>query len=171
MRSDFTLYLDLQAMVSSESLPEKEKIESWIRQSLVTEQAESNLDSGIENVCKDEYELTIRIVAKDEIQSLNQTFRHKDKPTNVLSFPFEAPPDLPVEMQIPLLGDLIICHDVVVEEAMQQRKKIAAHWAHMVVHGVLHLKGYDHINDDEAEIMEALEIKILKSFHISNPYE
>ncbi len=171
MKSDFTLYLDLQLMVTSDSLPDKEKIKSWIRQALLVEQAESGLNLETDKSCHDAYELTLRIVDKDEIQSLNQTYRHIDKPTNVLSFPFEIPSDIPVQMPVSLLGDLIICHDVIVEEAMQQSKTLEAHWTHMVVHGVLHLKGYDHINDDQATIMESLEIKILESLHISNPYE
>lgn len=174
MNENFALYLDLQQVVSSDSIPKKEKIDSWVRQALVlekeTEQADSLSDNKVE-----EYELTIRIVDKDEIQSLNQTYRHQDKPTNVLSFPYEGfsfdssltPPS---EMQLSLLGDLIICHEVVVAEAEQQQKTIEAHWAHMVVHGVLHLKGYDHIEDSDALFMEALEVKILNHLNFSDPY-
>lgn len=182
MNDDFTLYLDLQQIVSSDSIPKKEKIESWIRQALVlekeAEQAGSQLDSQRHSQAEkndEQYELTIRIVDKDEIQSLNRTYRHKDKPTNVLSFPYEHFPfdeslATPLEMQLPLLGDLIICHDIVVEEAEQQQKTIEAHWAHMVVHGVLHLKGYDHIEEAEAQTMESLEIKILKHLNFLDPY-
>ncbi len=154
------LILDLQQMIVSDSTPDKAILELWLKTALIEEAAYSRklLDS--------EYELTIRIVDKDEIQQLNKTYRHKDKPTNVLSFPFEAPP----EIQLPLLGDIIICHDVVIEEAQQQQKSSQDHWAHIVIHGVLHLKGYDHIQDSDAETMEALEIQILNKINISNPY-
>lgn len=111
-------------------------------------------------------ELTVRVVEADESQELNATYRGKDKPTNVLSFPFEQPPGL----NLPLLGDLIVCQSVVAEEAIQQNKPLVAHWAHMLVHGTLHLLGYDHINDEEAEQMERLEVQILNSLGIDDPY-
>ena len=113
-----------------------------------------------------EPELTIRLVTPDESQQLNAEYRGKDKPTNVLSFPFEAPPQVP----IPLLGDLIVCVDVVEQEAAEQGKTTTAHWAHMIVHGCLHLLGYDHIKDDEAEIMEGLEREIMAQLGFSDPY-
>jgi len=113
-----------------------------------------------------EPELTIRLVNEAESQMLNREYRDKDKPTNVLSFPFEAPPEIPLE----LLGDLIICIQVVEREAQEQNKTSEAHWAHMVVHGCLHLLGYDHIKDDEAEVMEDLERQILASLGYSDPY-
>ncbi len=111
-------------------------------------------------------ELTVRIVSRAEIQQLNRTYRHQDKTTNVLSFPFEAPSGV----ELPLLGDVVICAAVVEEEALEQGKPAASHWAHMVVHGVLHLLGYDHIDDDEADEMEGLEIEILAQLGIDNPY-
>ncbi len=113
-----------------------------------------------------EPELTIRLVHNDESQELNSEYRGKDKPTNVLSFPFEAPPEVPIE----LLGDLIICAPVVQAEASEQGKTPQAHWAHMVVHGCLHLLGYDHIKDDEAETMENLERQIMAALGFSDPY-
>ncbi len=158
MNENYSLHLDLQQIVTSDTLPNKAAIESWIKTALLEES---------QNTLHGEYELTVRIVDKDEIQTLNKTYRHQDKPTNVLSFPFEAPP----QIQLPLLGDLVICHDVVVDEAHQQQKTIAQHWAHIVIHGVLHLKGYDHIDDSDAEIMEALEIQILDKLNICNPYQ
>lgn len=112
-------------------------------------------------------ELTIRIVDKPESAKLNQTYRHKDGPTNVLSFPFEAPADLALP---PLLGDLVICAPLVAAEAAAQNKTLLAHWAHLVIHGVLHLLGYDHLKKSEAAIMETLEIKILKQLGFPNPY-
>ncbi|MCN4144189.1 MAG: rRNA maturation RNase YbeY [Thiohalomonas sp.] len=179
MKYDFELYLDLQNTLTSksasdsfsgsDSIPDNEKIESWVRQALITEAQQKKHNHQAVN---SEYELTIRIVNKDEMQSLNKSYRHKDKVTNVLSFPYEYFPfDPPAEVQLPLLGDLVICHDIVVEEAHQQNKTVEAHWAHMVVHGVLHLKGYDHIDDDKAQQMEALEIEILKKLTISDPYQ
>lgn len=111
-------------------------------------------------------ELTIRLVDAEESQGLNFEYRGKDKPTNVLSFPFEAPEHVPLE----LLGDLIICKEVVEQEAKEQNKALTAHWAHMVIHGCLHLLGYDHINDDEAEEMETLERQILAELDFPDPY-
>lgn len=115
---------------------------------------------------RDNAEVAIRIVDEDESAELNQTYRYKAGPTNVLSFPFEVPDGVPND----LLGDLVICAPVVVREAAEQGKPLAAHWAHMVVHGVLHLQGYDHIDDAEAEVMEAKEIAILAALGFPNPY-
>lgn len=111
-------------------------------------------------------ELTIRFVEPDESQQLNRDYRGKDTPTNVLSFPFEKPPGV----ELPLLGDLVICHDIVVREAQEQRKSPQDHYAHLVIHGCLHLLGYDHIDDEEAEQMEALERVLLARFAIADPY-
>ena len=115
---------------------------------------------------RDSGEITIRIVDEMESQHLNHEYRGKDKPTNVLSFPFDAPPGVELE----LLGDLVICRQVVEREAKEQEKDLFAHWAHMVVHGSLHLLGYDHIQDDEAEEMEAIEISVLNALGFENPY-
>ncbi|MFM2486314.1 rRNA maturation RNase YbeY [Celerinatantimonas yamalensis] len=116
--------------------------------------------------CDQQGELTVRIVDIEESQRLNSQYRGKDKPTNVLSFPFTAPPGFDYD----LLGDLVICQHIVETEACEQNKLLAHHWAHMVVHGCLHLLGYDHIDDKEAEEMEALEIDILTTLEIANPY-
>lgn len=129
--------------------------------------AQAAIDGADVEFDQDEpYELTIRIVDAAESQQLNRDYRGKDYPTNVLSFPFEAPP----EVDVAILGDLAICADVVKKEAQEQRKDVVAHWAHMVIHGTLHLLGYDHIEDDEADQMEALEIKLLAGFGITDPY-
>ena len=117
-------------------------------------------------VAQDPSELTIRLVSAAEITSLNRDYRDLDQATNVLSFPFEMDP----EIDFALLGDIVICHSVAVAEAQQQNKRLADHYAHLVTHGVLHLCGYDHEQDDQAEIMETLEIELLASQGISNPY-
>jgi probable rRNA maturation factor len=110
--------------------------------------------------------LGVRIVGAEESAELNHRFRRKHGPTNVLSFPFEAPPGMRSEV----LGDLVICAPVVRREARAQRKPERAHWAHMVVHGILHLRGYDHLNRRDATVMEKKEIRILKELGFANPY-
>jgi len=111
-------------------------------------------------------ELSIRIVDAAEGRELNRDYRGKDYATNVLSFPAELPPGV----QLPLIGDLAICAPVVAREAAEQGKPPRHHWAHMTVHGVLHLLGYDHMVDAEAEAMETLETRILAKLGIANPY-
>lgn len=111
-------------------------------------------------------ELSIRIVDTKEGRTLNRDYRGKDYATNVLSFPVELPPGV----KLPLIGDLVICAPVVAREAAEQGKPARHHWAHMTVHGVLHLLGYDHIEDTEAEAMEALETRILAGLDIDDPY-
>ncbi|TNC91561.1 MAG: rRNA maturation RNase YbeY [Thalassolituus sp.] len=151
------LLLDVQFAESIEhldTLPTEEQLTLW---------ASTALRGRTEF---EEPELTIRLTDEEESQALNSEYRGKDKPTNVLSFPFEIPPSVPLE----LLGDLIICIGVVEQEAQEQAKTIEAHWAHMVIHGCLHLLGYDHIKDDEAEEMEALERDLLASLGYPDPY-
>lgn len=111
-------------------------------------------------------EVTLRLVDAAEGAELNGRYRGKDRPTNVLSFPFEAPPGIPLN----LLGDLVICIEVVAREAQEQQKSISAHWAHMVIHGMLHLQGYDHVASDEAAVMEGLETQILSALGFPAPY-
>lgn len=148
-----SIELDLQLAVENEQgLPTEQDIQFW-------------LDKTIPQFQKSA-ELTIRIVDTEESHQLNHEYRGKDKPTNVLSFPFEAPPGI----ELDLLGDLIICRQVVEKEAEEQNKPLLAHWAHMVVHGSLHLLGYDHIEDDEAEEMESLETGIMQAMGFEDPY-
>jgi probable rRNA maturation factor len=111
-------------------------------------------------------EITLRLVGKKESTFLNETFRHKKGPTNILSFPFEPPPDI----YSPLLGDLVIYAGLVNQEAAQQKKTRLAHWAHLVIHGCLHLIGYDHTNRKDALKMETLEIQLLEELAYENPY-
>jgi probable rRNA maturation factor len=147
------IIVDLQLACGDKATPELSEFQCWTEAALVR-YAKS-------------FELTIRLVNSDESRQLNHQYRGKDKATNVLSFPF----DVPDGIELDLLGDLIICVDVVEQEAAEQYKCINAHWAHMVVHGCLHLLGFDHIDDDEAEEMEALETKIITGLGIAAPYE
>ncbi|MDB1123230.1 rRNA maturation RNase YbeY [Vibrio algarum] len=148
-----TIELDLQIALTDEiGLPSENDFQQWLAETVRLFQPQA--------------EVTIRLVDEQESQQLNNEYRGKDKPTNVLSFPFEAPP----EIEIDLLGDLIICKQVVEKEALEQNKPLSAHWAHMVVHGALHLLGYDHINDDEADEMESLETEIMQKMGFEDPY-
>ena len=115
-------------------------------------------------------EVAIQIVDAAEGQAMNRQYRGKDYATNVLSFPAEAPEGLPEDFDFPQLGDLVICAPVVAREAAEQGKPLDAHYAHLTVHGVLHLLGFDHIEEDEAEEMEALERQILATLGIADPY-
>lgn len=146
------LSLDIQTAHAAPGLPAAADVERWVLAALAGQ--------------RDDAELSIRIVDIAESQTLNARYRGKDKPTNVLSFPA----DLPEELQLPLLGDLVICAPVVAREAQEQHKLLEHHWAHMVVHGTLHLLGYDHIEDADAEVMERLEITILQGLDIPDPY-
>ena len=152
--------IDVDVQIASEckTLPNEEQLSLW---------AHTALSKLRENA-----ELSIRLVDIEGSQSLNLEYRGKDKPTNVLSFPFEMPEELIGldDNMANLLGDLIICAPVVETEAQEQNKPLKSHWAHMVVHGCLHLLGYDHIKDDEAEIMENLERTILARLDIPDPY-
>ena len=131
---------------------------------------EAHLQQWVDAVLKHEQhtdaELTIRIVDEAESAELNEQYRHKQGPTNVLSFPFECP----AEVELNLLGDLVICAPVVADQAKQQHKTEQAHWAHMVVHGTLHLLGYDHENSNDAEIMETKEQAIMLTLGYPDPY-
>ena len=151
--------LDVQRAV--EALPTDEQFASWVTQTLLEPSVDRTQLSG------DNVELTIRIVDEKESAELNEQYRHKNGATNVLSFPFEAP----AEVKLNLLGDLIICSKVVQQQANEQKKDELAHWAHMVVHGTLHLLGYDHMNDADAKIMEAKEITILSQLGYPDPYQ
>lgn len=149
--------VDVQWAVEGEHNPSESDIQSWVETTLAYDDIYSGSDA----------ELTIRIVEEEEIAELNQQYRQKQGSTNVLSFPVDE--DLPLD--IPLLGDLVICEAVVAREANEQNKTLDEHWAHMVIHGTLHLLGYDHIEEDQAEIMEQIEISILQGLGFSNPYE
>lgn len=153
-----TIELDLQIASEDDDVPEPGQFELWVSQALDQGGFKPEEDMPVE--------LTIRVVEAEESQDLNYTYRQKDKPTNVLSFPFESPEGIPIQ----LLGDLVICAPIVRQEANEQQKTLLSHWAHMVVHGSLHLLGFDHIEDDEAEAMEALETRIMDSLGFADPY-
>jgi probable rRNA maturation factor len=114
--------------------------------------------------------ISLRLVDEEESRGLNRQFRGKDSATNVLSFPAGFPENIAQQMQELPLGDIVICPAVVEREATEQGKDLQAHWAHLLIHGVFHLIGYDHQNSDDAEIMENLEISALENLGITNPY-
>ncbi|MDP1970605.1 MAG: rRNA maturation RNase YbeY, partial [Methylobacter sp.] len=132
--------MEIQTVFESADQPDQQQIQLWI-------------DTALDDYEQDT-EIVVRIVDEQESAELNEQYRHKSGPTNILSFPV----DLPEGIELDLLGDLVICAPVVEKEALEQDKLLAHHWAHIIVHGVLHLLGYDHIDDDEAELMENKEI-------------
>ena len=147
------LLVDIQS-ASAEPAPEEGDIRSWIAAALAG--GARTADS----------EICVRLVDRDEMSKLNRDYRAKEGPTNVLSFPS----DLPTELELPLLGDIVICAPVVRTEAEQQHKSLRAHWAHLTVHGTLHLLGYDHIEEHQAVAMETLETHILEQLNFACPY-
>jgi probable rRNA maturation factor len=149
-----SLTVDIQC-ASGEPVPSEDDLRRWIAAALASQ------------TTRDDTEISVRLVDIPEMAGLNQAYRGKPGPTNVLSFPA----DLPAELKLPLLGDIVICAPVVREEAQSQHKALAAHWAHMAVHGTLHLLGYDHIEESEALAMEALESTILAELSYPCPYQ
>ncbi len=147
--------IDIQLQIASEEddIPQQSQFEIWAKKAL-----ESRTHAR---------ELTIRIVDESESRHLNHQFRHKDKPTNVLSFPC----DLPKGVELPLLGDLVICAPLVKREAAEQNKSALSHWAHLTLHGTLHLLGYDHETEADALKMEHLETALMQSLGFNDPYE
>ena len=145
------IIVDLQNESGYAPAPGELDFERWVRAALQDSYAD--------------LEQTICIVDEPRSRELNQRFRDKDSPTNVLAFPAES--DL---LEYDCLGDLVICGPLVEIEAQQQQKLLDAHWAHLVVHGMLHLQGYDHQTDEQATDMEALEIEILDTLGYTNPY-
>lgn len=144
--------ITIQMIASNTFIPSRYFLKRWVNTALA-----KHVGSN---------EVNIRVVSKRESATLNSTYRHKKGPTNVLSFPFDPPPGL----FSPFLGDLVICAELVNQEARQQAKNCLAHWAHLVIHGCLHLIGYDHLHAKEAIQMETVEIKLLKDLGYENPY-
>jgi probable rRNA maturation factor len=147
------LRLEVQRVSDDPDIPDDERLSAWVGAAL----------KGRVGPC----ELTVRLVDEPESAALNRAYRGKDSPTNVLSFPLDMPP----ETGIPYLGDLVICTPVVRREAAEQGKSLESHYAHMLVHGILHLLGYDHHSPREAREMEALEAAVMTRIGFSNPYD
>jgi probable rRNA maturation factor len=145
--------IEIQTVFSSPEQPSAEQIQLWV-------------DTALADIEHDT-EIVVRIVDEQESAELNQQYRHKQGATNILSFPVEIPEGIDLN----LLGDLVICAPVLAKEAHQQNKSIEHHWAHILIHGVLHLLGYDHLDDEQAEEMENKEIALLQKLNIPNPYE
>jgi len=158
--------VDVQMAVENaaqQDVPDAGHMQTWVN--VVMQQAESG-----KLIAKAATQMTVRIVELNEMTGLNEQYRQKTGPTNVLSFPFESPPGMPVDLTETELGDVVVCAAVVMREAAEQGKTLTAHWAHMIVHGTLHLLGYDHIQDNDAQKMELLEIAILAELGHTNPY-
>ncbi|WP_428354637.1 rRNA maturation RNase YbeY [Methyloprofundus sp.] len=146
--------LEVQRIIDSPLLPDDAELQLWVEKALIDYTRDA--------------EVLIRIVDTQEITDLNEKYRHKQGPTNILSFPFEKPADVE---GLHLLGDLVVCAEVLQLEARNQGKALSDHWAHIIIHGVLHLIGFDHINDTEAHEMETKEVYLLQQLKIDNPYQ
>jgi probable rRNA maturation factor len=151
--------IDVQIACTDRDIPDPNQIRAWVAAVI------ADADVGVDG----ETEVSVRVVGAEEMQSLNREYRDQDKPTNVLSFPAGEVAGMPDD-QARLLGDVVICADVVRDEAVAQGKGLADHWGHMLVHGTLHLLGYDHIKSVEAAEMERLEVQILTSQGVADPY-
>jgi len=148
--------LEVQRATKSASVPDDDQFQLWVDAALAGK--------------SDQFTLSIRIVDEAEAQRFNRDYRNKGYATNVLSFPAELPEGLPAEIRQSQMGDLLICAAVVAHEAKEQRRPEMDHWAHLTIHGTLHLLGYDHEQADEADVMESLETEILAKLDISDPY-
>ena len=151
-----SLELTVQRHTESGGIPRDEQFEAWAEAALAGRAGD--------------FSLAIRIVEEEEARQFNHDYRGKDYATNVLSFPAELPDGLPEELRASQLGDLLICARVVTREASEQQKSGHDHWAHLVVHGMLHLLGHDHQEAEDAAVMESLETQILAGLGIADPY-
>ncbi len=149
--------IEVQYACEADYLPTKTELLQWLQSVMVFITIPANS------------ELVIRLVSTDEIQQLNHQYRQQPKPTNVLSFPMEMPDYIDAESNY--LGDIVICAEIISKESQQQQKLALAHWAHITIHGLLHLLGYDHQSTEDANVMENLEIQALKQLGYPNPYE
>jgi len=153
------LTVDVQVACDDPGIPAEDAVRSWVEAAV--------LQSG--QLVGSAVEVAVRVVDADEIQTLNQLYRQQDKPTNVLSFPADEIDGLPADASR-LLGDVVVCATVVAREASEQGKSLTDHWGHMLVHGTLHLLGFDHETDAEASEMETLESEILTAQNVTDPY-
>ena len=149
--------LEIQRATTSINTPDDNQFQFWIN-AIDVQQDKS-------------FALSIRIVEEPEARQFNREYRNRDYATNILSFPVELPEGLPSHVRQTLLGDLLICAPVVAREAREQNRPEVDHWAHLTVHGILHLLGYDHKQDEAALVMESLEKEILNKLGISDPYQ
>jgi probable rRNA maturation factor len=149
--------VDVQHACDGDTIPDVEIVDAWVTRAVDAASVPNDV------------EVSVRIVNADEIRCLNREYRDQDKATNVLSFPAGPLAGLPADTPL-LLGDIVVCASIVASEAAEQGKAVAAHWAHMLVHGTLHLLGFDHEDDSEAATMEALETKILTTYGFPDPY-
>lgn len=146
------MMVEVQMASQSKDLPSEPELLGWCE--------------PLQSLCDQDMEMVLRVVDLEEMIALNETYRAKSGPTNVLSFPFETMPGV----ELPLLGDVVICAPVVAQEALEQGKSNRDHWAHLVIHGGLHLLGYDHEVSEQAEEMESLEVHLLSQLGIADPY-
>ncbi len=151
-------HVDVQLACDAQDVPDAERIREWV-----------DLALAAANATGPDAEVSVRIVGIEEMKSLNDEYRDEDQATNVLSFPGGELAGLPAEAAR-TLGDIVLCAAVIRNEAAEQNKALADHWAHLLVHGTLHLLGHDHTSDDEAAAMESLEVRILTSIGIDDPY-
>jgi len=145
--------IELQNAAPEFNIPDESEFQSWAKK--------------IDTSENDQQIVALRIVDEEEMSKLNSQYRQKAGPTNVLSFPA----DLHEEIDIPFIGDVVVCAPVVIKESVDQGKSEISHWAHMTVHGILHLQGYDHINETDAEQMESIEIRVMNELGFENPYK
>ena len=152
-----TVLVDVQRACDDDTIPETEIVDAWVARAVEAASTPNDV------------EVSVRIVDAKEVRALNREYRDKDKATNVLSFPAGPLAGLPDDAPT-LLGDIVVCASVVDSEAAEQGKALADHWAHMLVHGTLHLLGFDHQDDTEAATMEALETQVLTQHGLPDPY-
>ena len=148
--------LEIQRATTSTSTPDDEQFQLWI----------NAVPAKLDHISR----FTIRIVDEEEARRFNRDYRNRDYATNVLSFKADLPENLPSEIRQCQLGDILICAPVVMRESLKQQRPEADHWAHLTIHGVLHLLGHDHEQPDEAAVMESLETEILRKLSVSDPY-
>ncbi|MCL4114733.1 UNVERIFIED_CONTAM: hypothetical protein GTU68_053612 [Idotea baltica] len=158
----FRVIVDLQNPYDFDALPDLAELQLWCKKAIQT--------VSYSNIFNDSLSVLVRVVNDAESAELNKTYREKEGPTNIEKSGLDNDQKIQRREQQSHLGDLVICHSLVANEALEQDKSVISHWAHLIVHGTLHLQGFDHVDDDEADQMEGLEIKILEQLGFKNPY-